>query len=182
MTQFFRIFPLTIILLHSCVFTFGQNKSNKVFRKHLTVEAINKICRTIDENKNLGEAVKEGETLNKKGGFDIYYLKDFNRILYRVTYNISTDKYCNSVYYYNHKKVIKAIITITDKDLTKPKYSATYYFDNNKLIEKTGENTKYSNFKDILKQGIEFQNEFYSDTREKETACNKALASMLADE
>jgi len=166
MTQLLKFFGLTIILVYLFVSTFGQRTGITNLPGHLTVADIDKICNSIDNNKNLGEGIREGEALDKKGGFDTYYLQDnLNKTLYRVTDNISTDKHCTTIFYYNRNKVIKAITTITDKDLTKKKYSATYYFANNKLIKKIGESGNYSNYKDILKQGVDFQEQFYKDMR-----------------
>jgi hypothetical protein len=166
MTPLFRIFTLTITLTLPIIFTFGQYNSKKVLQRPLKVETIDKICKAIDENKNLVEAIKEGETLSKKGGFDIYYLMDKFRTLYRVTYSFSTDKYQKRIFYYYRKKLIRATLTNVDNDLTKPKYLMTYYFDNNRLIKTKEENKSYSNFKNILKQALDFEKDFYSDKRE----------------
>ena len=42
-------------------------------------------------------------------------------------------------------------------------YSATYYFSNGKPIKIIGENIKYSNASDILKQGLNFQDHYYKE-------------------
>ena len=182
MKKLFKIFSLTIIIiLNLFITTFGQQSAEKVFNKHLTVADINKICNSIDKNKNLSEGIREGETLDKKGGFDTYYLQDkSNKTLYRIIDNISTNKFSKTIFYYNNKKVIKAIVTITNYDSTKFKYFSTYYFDNNKLIKKVKENMIYSNFKDILKQGLNFQEQFYNERRRRKTAYNSGFCASAA--
>ena len=166
MIQPFKIFTLTFILFYSFISSFGQESKKTNFQRHLTVADINKICNSIDNNKNLVEGIREGETLDKKGGFDTYYLQNrINATLYRITDNMSIDRYFNTIFYYYHNRVIKAIATVSDMDMPKKKYYATYYFNNNKLIQKIGENLNSSNYKDILKRGLDFQTQFYYDMR-----------------
>ena len=162
MTLILKISALTIILFQPFVSSFGQGDIKTSTSHSLTIGRINKICDSIDKNKSLSESIEEGENVkNKNWSFETYYLRDEHEgKVYRITHNISEDKYRRTLFYYNNKKVIKAILTITDK---KVKYSAVYYFDNNRLIKKIGENINYSNYKDILKQALDLQDHFYKD-------------------
>jgi hypothetical protein len=163
MTQSLKKFILIFIFMHAFVFSYEQQNANSIDSESVIVERIEKICLSIDKNKNLVEAIGEGENADKKWGFEIHDFKDELGILYRTTHISSTDQYCEVIFYYNNKNVIKAIVTITEKNVNKPQYSAIYYFENNKLIKKIGENINYSNYKDILKQGLDFQYKFYKD-------------------
>ena len=161
MKQKFKISILTIILLNILISGFGQHSLDKKQKLQLTIAAIDKICNSIDTKKNLYEYIREGENIDGKGGFETYALKDkIKKRILRIENSISTDrKYCKNVFYFKLDKLIKAVVgnTITNEDNSIKRYLTTYYFNNNKLIKQIGENT---NYQAILKQSLEFQNQF----------------------
>ena len=167
MTRAFKIFLQTIFFGQLCIFSYGQQKDSLDFN-NMTVARIDSICNSIDSNKthkNVGEGISEGKFING-GGYSTYALGDKDSdTLYRIRYNSSTDLYYETIFYYEDKKVIKAMITIEDWNSGKAKiiYSTSYYFDNNKTIKTIGENIKYSNATNILKEGLRFQEEYYKE-------------------
>jgi hypothetical protein len=82
---------------------------------------------------------------------------------------MSTDRTYTTTYYYNDKKVIKAIarIEIWDSDRLKLMHSAQYYFDNDVLVivTATGEIKEFLDTIRIFEQGQKFQAEFYTNNR-----------------
>ena len=132
---------------------------------HLTVFQIDSICNFIDSNEKLSEGISEGGFLNRKGGWETYDLKSKGGdTLFRIRNNISTDLYQQTTFYYFDREVIKSIINIEDwhsSSKMKSVYSATYYFENNKAIKLLNENPKYSTASHILKQGQNYQDNFY---------------------
>ena len=176
MNQTSKLFTLAIILLQLAGSSFGQQNNNLIRPCSLTAKNINKICSDIDSNKHLGESIEEGENELKKWGEETYRLQDAQgKKLYRITHNVSTKEYRKTIFYYHNKNVIKAIITITGKDMASPKYSATFYFNNCKLIKKVGGKRIYLNYKDILKEGFDFQYQFYKVNRRTKRRTSVAL-------
>jgi hypothetical protein len=165
MTLHSKIFSSTILLFLFCVIAYGQKGDSIVGRKHLTVFQIDSICNFIDNNKKLSEGIIEGEFYNQKGGWETYDLKSKEGdTLFRIRHNSSTDLYHKTVFYYFNREVIKSIVKIEDwhsGSTMEPVYSATYYFQNNIPIKVLNEDPKYSTTSDVLKQGQNYQDDFY---------------------
>ncbi|HXC03620.1 MAG TPA: hypothetical protein VNZ86_02640 [Bacteroidia bacterium] len=122
---------------------------------------IDSLCKATDENPALLEGVSEGEYTDKKGGFETYYLKD--RLeggnLFRIRNNSSKDQYVKTIFYYSHKKVIRASMEIEDpKSGEQPRtvYTVTYYFKDGQMIIGIGEDKQYPNAGELYKQGENF--------------------------
>jgi hypothetical protein len=141
--------------------SFGQTVERKV-------GLIDSVCYFID-NKGLVEGISEGPIIDKKGktigGFETRDLKD-NTTLFRLKYEISTDRTYTTTYYYNKRKVIKATLTIGvwEKDHLKITHAAKYYFDD-ELITATGEIKEFLTGTQILEQGQKFQLDFYTNKK-----------------
>lgn len=123
----------------------------------------NKICRSIDASgEDSRDGIREGEIRNKEGksigGFTTYYRENKTKdTLYRIKNFNATDAYIITTFYYQNKKLIKAMKTIRTGKGT---YNVVYYFDNGISIKARGEKFNDSNAQDVLKEGLKFQDDF----------------------
>lgn len=158
---------LTIIFLLTAFVSYGQNSANLNNQQVFTIAQIDSICKSIDISKRLVEGIAEGGFVNQKGGWETYYLKnDGDDTLFRIRHNSSTDFYYKTTFYYFDKKVIKGIFEIEDwisDKRMKSIYSVTYYFEDDKPIKVLNENPKYSTATEFLKQGQDYQLNFYHE-------------------
>jgi hypothetical protein len=167
MAPFSKMYAATAMLFSLSFFAFGQSNDNVTFDRNSAIFKIDSICKSIDENKNLVEGIIEGGYYNKEGGWAMHDLKSKNGdTLFRIRHESSTDFYYKTRYYYRNKQVIKGVIEIEDWNsgpAMKRIYSATYYFDNGKLVKALNEDREYSNASDMLKEGQSHQTYFYNN-------------------
>jgi hypothetical protein len=139
------------------------SKGQTIERK---VKMIDSLSNSIDNNSGFVEGISEGTILNKRGrnigGYSTYDLKD-NKNLYRIRHQVSTDHYYKTTFYYSDKKIVKVVVVIENwksDNSFETIYSATYYFNDSNVIKIDGEDKRYSDSVDLLKQGQKFQTEF----------------------
>lgn len=165
MMLYSKTYFLTISILLFCYITYGQQNDELIAKQNLTISKIDSLCNFIDGNKNLAEGIAEGGFVNRKGGWETYYMKSKDGdSVFRIQHNSSIDLYYKTTFYYSRNKVIKGIMTIEDWNSrfeVKMIYSAIYYFEKDIAIKVINENAKYSNATKMLKAGQNFQDEYY---------------------